>query len=166
ANSFTTVSLDPPLVLVCVDRTAVMHGSLVSAGHFGVSVLGSDQEEVARHFADSRRPLGIKQFDLVDWLPGPLTGAPLLTGALAHFEWRPRRGSDRAPAGRPLSRLASHGRSRPPVPRPVPAPGPGPRGVETTRQRPDRTAAATRSDRRPPGRTGPPGCAAPRGRRS
>ncbi len=97
ANSFTTVSLDPPLVLICIDHSAVMHAALVEAGHFGVSVLGSDQERVARHFANPRRPLGGAQFDLVDWAPGPETGAPLLTGALAHFEcevWRRYEGGD------------------------------------------------------------------------
>ncbi len=97
ANSFTSVSLDPPLVLVCVDREAVMHGHLIEAGCFGVSVLAGHQEKVARHFADRRRPEGAAQFDPVAWLPGPLTGAPLITGAIAHFEcelWRSYDGGD------------------------------------------------------------------------
>ena len=51
--------------------------------HFAVSVLAADQEHVARYFADRRRPLGAAQFDAVDWRPGRLTGAPLITGALA-----------------------------------------------------------------------------------
>lgn len=86
ANSFTSVSLDPPLVLICVGHEAIMHGLLPAAHDFGVSVLASDQEGVARYFADRNRPLGQEQFDLVDWLPGPHTGAPLIKGALAHFE--------------------------------------------------------------------------------
>lgn len=97
ANSFTAVSLDPPLVLVCIDRQAVMHGRLSEAGEFGVSVLAADQEGVARYFADRRRPSGAEQFDTVDWLPGRLTGAPLIVGALAHFEcevWRSYDGGD------------------------------------------------------------------------
>jgi flavin reductase (DIM6/NTAB) family NADH-FMN oxidoreductase RutF len=97
ANSFTTVSLEPPLVLVCVERSAVMHRSLSATGRFGVSVLASDQETVARHFANKRRPLGRAQFDAVDWESGPLTGAPLMSGALAHFEcelWRRYEGGD------------------------------------------------------------------------
>lgn len=97
ANSFTTVSLDPPLVLVCVGRDAVMHRSLAASGHFGVSVLAGHQESVARHFADRRRPLGRGQFEYVDWLPGALTGAPLIAGALATFEcelWRSYDGGD------------------------------------------------------------------------
>jgi flavin reductase (DIM6/NTAB) family NADH-FMN oxidoreductase RutF len=51
-----------------------------------VSVLGADQEDVARYFADSSRPDGSAQFDEVGWLPGPRTGAPLLSGALAWLE--------------------------------------------------------------------------------
>nr|WP_245713027.1 flavin reductase family protein [Micromonospora nigra] len=97
ANSFTAVSLDPPLVLVCVDRDALMHRALREAGQFGVSVLAGHQEAVARHFADRRRPLGHDQFDVADWLAGGHTGAPLLVGAAAHFEcelWRAYDGGD------------------------------------------------------------------------
>ncbi|NUT18382.1 MAG: flavin reductase [Hamadaea sp.] len=86
ANSFTSVSLDPPLVLVCVDRGAVMHSVLCDAGRFGVSVLTERQAGLARYFADNDRPLGAEQFDAVGWRPGPITGAPLLTDALCHFE--------------------------------------------------------------------------------
>jgi len=97
ANSFTTVSLEPALALVCVGRDAVMHPALAESGRFGVSVLADWQEGVARHFADNNRPLGIRQFDAVDWTPGPTTGVPLIRGALAHFElelWRSYDGGD------------------------------------------------------------------------
>jgi flavin reductase (DIM6/NTAB) family NADH-FMN oxidoreductase RutF len=97
ANSFTSVSLDPPLLLICVDRKAVMHECIGGAKSFGVSVLAAHQEAVARHFADRRRPLGAAQFDHVDWLPGPVTGTPLIAGAVAHFEcslWRTYDGGD------------------------------------------------------------------------
>ncbi|GAA0381370.1 flavin reductase family protein [Microbispora corallina] len=97
ANSFTSVSLDPALLLICVDRAAVMHGCLTETGFFGVSVLASHQETEARHFADRSRTLGAAQFDGVDWVPGPLTGTPLLGGALARFEcelWREYDGGD------------------------------------------------------------------------
>ncbi|AGL16722.1 flavin reductase family protein [Actinoplanes sp. N902-109] len=86
ANSFTSVSLEPPLVLVCVDRRAVMHQRVLDAGAFAVSVLAAGQHAVARHFADSRRPLGLAEFDGVAWEPGPATGAPLIGGAPAVFE--------------------------------------------------------------------------------
>ena len=86
ANAVTSVSLDPPLVLCCVARTARMHAAITSARHFGISVLGADQQDLARYFADKRRPSGRAQFDAVDWEPGPCTGAPLLTGSPAWLE--------------------------------------------------------------------------------
>jgi flavin reductase (DIM6/NTAB) family NADH-FMN oxidoreductase RutF len=97
ANSFTTVSLDPALVLVCVDRHAIMHSTMVDSPTFGVSVLASGQETVARHFSNRSRPLGMSQFDCVDWLPGRHSGAPLIAGAAAHYEcalWRSYDGGD------------------------------------------------------------------------
>lgn len=97
ANSFTSVSLDPPLVLVCVDRGAVMHGLLSATRHFGISVLAGSQRTAARHFADRSRTLGAAEFDSVDWLPGRVTDVPLIKGALACFEcevWRSHEGGD------------------------------------------------------------------------
>ncbi|MEO3867445.1 flavin reductase family protein [Nonomuraea sp. B12E4] len=97
ANSFTSVSLDPPLLLVCVDRSALMHRYLSEGSFFGVSVLAADQETAARHFANRLRTLGAAQFDQVDWRPGDLTGVPLLSGTLAEFEcemWRSYDGGD------------------------------------------------------------------------
>lgn len=86
ANSFTSVSLDPPLVLCCVARDARMHHAIRTERRFAVSVLAAGQRQVARHFASRSRPHGPAQFDAVAWLPGPLTGAPLLSGALAWLE--------------------------------------------------------------------------------
>ncbi|MDL4820295.1 flavin reductase family protein [Actinomadura opuntiae] len=97
ANSFTSVSLDPPLILVCVGRGANMHRNLLGRARFGVSVLAADQQAVARHFANPARALGAAQFDAVDWHPGALTGVPLITGAAAGFEcevWRRYDGGD------------------------------------------------------------------------
>lgn len=86
ANAFTSVSLDPPLVLCCVARNARIHEAILRARNFGVSVLGADQEDLARYFADRLRPHGPAQFDVIDCLPGPNTGAPLLSGSLAWLE--------------------------------------------------------------------------------
>jgi flavin reductase (DIM6/NTAB) family NADH-FMN oxidoreductase RutF len=97
ANSFTTVSVDPPLVLVCVGRTALMHEALGRAGHFGISVLASHQETVARYYADRRRPFGQEQFEFATWENGEHCGAPLLAGAAAHLEcatWQTYDGGD------------------------------------------------------------------------
>lgn len=86
ANAFTSVSLNPELVLCCVDHTAVMHKAMGAAERFGVSVMSAEHRELARHFADKDRPLGDAQFTDVGWAPGPRTGAPLLSGALAWLE--------------------------------------------------------------------------------
>ncbi|MET9927454.1 MULTISPECIES: flavin reductase family protein [unclassified Streptomyces] len=97
ANSFSSVSLSPPLLLVCVHNDAVMRRALHPARHFGVSVLSAGQEAVARHFADNSRPVGLQQFDAVGWSPGAATSVPLIDGALARFEcekWRAYDGGD------------------------------------------------------------------------
>jgi flavin reductase (DIM6/NTAB) family NADH-FMN oxidoreductase RutF len=86
ANAFTSVSLEPPLVLCCVAKAARMHEVIMSARSFAVSVLAGDQQEVARHFADSRRPRGQAQFDAIEWVRGPRTGTPLVAGALGWLE--------------------------------------------------------------------------------
>jgi flavin reductase (DIM6/NTAB) family NADH-FMN oxidoreductase RutF len=86
ANSFTSLSLDPPLVLACVGKSALMHAAILGAGSYGVSILGAHQERLARYFADRRRPSGVDQFDVTDWFPGTHSGAPLLVGAVAWLE--------------------------------------------------------------------------------
>lgn len=86
ANAFTSVSLEPELVLCCVDHGAVMHKTMGAAERFGVSVMSAEHRGLARHFADKNRPLGDAQFTDVDWAPGPRTGAPLLSNALAWLE--------------------------------------------------------------------------------
>lgn len=85
-NSFTSVSLDPALVLVCINRTAAVHQAILAEGNFTISVLAADQERQAKYFADRDRPRGHAEFAPVDWYPGPYTGAPVLSGALASLE--------------------------------------------------------------------------------
>jgi flavin reductase (DIM6/NTAB) family NADH-FMN oxidoreductase RutF len=86
ANAFSSVSLSPPMALCCVSRAARMHDAILTTRSFAVSILGADQRELARYFADRRRPRGSAQFDSIDCRPGPRTGAPLLAGALAWLE--------------------------------------------------------------------------------
>jgi flavin reductase (DIM6/NTAB) family NADH-FMN oxidoreductase RutF len=86
ANSFTSVSLKPPLVLVCVLQEAAMHEAILECGSFAVSVLAAHQEPVARYFANRSRPRGEGEFAAVQSVPGAHTGAPLLSGALAWME--------------------------------------------------------------------------------
>ena len=77
ANAFTSVSLHPPLVLVSIDHRTRMHALLPDTRHFGVSVLASDQERVAWHFAG--RPM-TDAGDLFTW-DGDV---PLVQDAIAH----------------------------------------------------------------------------------
>ncbi|WP_327044160.1 flavin reductase family protein [Microbispora sp. NBC_01189] len=86
ANSFTSVSLDPPMVLICVLRDAAMHETIQEHRAFAVSVLSDRQESVARYFADRDRPRGRAEFAAVDSVPAPRTGCRVLPEALAWFE--------------------------------------------------------------------------------
>ena len=86
ANSFTSVSMDPPMVLVCVRREARMHQAMLDSGSFTVSVLSGRQEHVARHFASSKRPRGVGEFDTVDSVCGTHTGVPIVANSLAWLE--------------------------------------------------------------------------------
>lgn len=85
ANSLTSVSLDPPLVLVCVMRDTVTADLILEAGRFAVSVLAEHQDAVARHFADRSRPAGAAQFAEIATTRG-VTGAPRIDGAIAWLE--------------------------------------------------------------------------------
>jgi flavin reductase (DIM6/NTAB) family NADH-FMN oxidoreductase RutF len=80
-NSFTSVSLEPPLVLVCIDRKATILPKLQAARYFGINVLSESQQDLSAQFA--RR--GMDRFEAVPWFPGELS-VPLLDGALAQYE--------------------------------------------------------------------------------
>ena len=86
-NSFTSVSLDPVLVLFCAEKIARFHDVVLASGSWAVSVLAQGQEEVSRRFAVRGRPLE-DQFSGLPYSPGPVTGAALLDGALAALECR------------------------------------------------------------------------------
>ena len=85
ATGFTSVSLAPPLILVCVARTASAYDGVVGSELFGVSVLREDQLGLAERFATS----GIDRFEGVSVRFGPAASVPLIEGALAHLECRP-----------------------------------------------------------------------------
>lgn len=78
-NSLTSLSLDPPLLLVCIGRGASCHDRLVQAGSFALSILGTHQVGVARRFAEEPSEV---RFDGVAWRPGA-TGDPLVEGCTA-----------------------------------------------------------------------------------
>ncbi len=81
ANSFTSVSLDPPLLLICLAKRSYNYTTLTEAPGFAVNILAEDQEAVSNIFA---RP-SEDRFASVDWRPGP-HGAPVLEGASAWFD--------------------------------------------------------------------------------
>jgi flavin reductase (DIM6/NTAB) family NADH-FMN oxidoreductase RutF len=84
-SAFSSVSLDPPLVLVCIDRGAHIHDAFRARGVFVVNVLTSEQEELSRLFA-SREP---DKFAGLGYTPG-LEDVPLLADTLATIECRLR----------------------------------------------------------------------------
>jgi len=81
-NSFTSVSLEPPLVLVCLGQGSSSHDPIVAAGGFAVSVLAASQGGVAMRFA--RRP-SEGRFDGVEWIEAP-SGHPVIAGASAWLD--------------------------------------------------------------------------------
>ncbi len=83
ANSFTSVSLDPPLLLVCIAKTSNSLKALEQAEHFAVNVLHIGQQPASRLFS---RP-GDERFQQTPWKRGR-HDAPLISNALANFECR------------------------------------------------------------------------------
>lgn len=83
-NSLASVSLDPLLVLVCIETAARAHGEIQSAGRFGVSLLGAEQEAASRTFAARGEPES-GRLRGVAYRIGP-HGTPLLDGAIATLE--------------------------------------------------------------------------------
>jgi flavin reductase (DIM6/NTAB) family NADH-FMN oxidoreductase RutF len=80
ATAFCSVSLEPPLVLVCVGRSSRFHAAILGAGEWAVSLLSVDQGPRARHFANRGRDL-LTQLASVPHTAAPQSGAPLLVGA-------------------------------------------------------------------------------------
>lgn len=86
ASSFSSVSLDPPLVSVCLDRRLYSHGLISGSGVFGINVLAKDQAEVARRFA-GMVPGVEDRFAGETWTTAD-TGTPLLDSALGWLDCR------------------------------------------------------------------------------
>lgn len=83
-SAFSSLSLDPPLVLVCVDRSASMLDVLDAATHFAVNILAEGQEALSRRFSLEEMEL---RFEGVGHSSG-IGGVPVLHGALATLECR------------------------------------------------------------------------------
>ena len=84
-SAFSSVSLDPPLVLVCADKTSNTLGVIHEGGVFAVNILAAGQRELSNKFA-SKTDEHLR-FEGVAWRPGR-TGAPILEGALAALDCR------------------------------------------------------------------------------
>ena len=81
-GSFSSLSLNPPLVLFSLDKTALCHPAFMACKHFAVNVLAEDQTDLSRIFA-SRDP---RPWEDLDIRKGTHTPAPLLGGAVAWIE--------------------------------------------------------------------------------
>ncbi len=81
ANSFTSVSLEPPMLLVCLAKTSKNYEALTSADGFGVNILAETQVDVSNTFA---RPVA-DRFATVNWQNGPF-GSPVIDGVSAWFD--------------------------------------------------------------------------------
>ena len=80
-SSFTSVSLHPPLILICLGHAVTVIQHFRAATHFGINVLAEGQQALSDHFA--RR--GHDRFEGLPWSPGA-TGVPILSGVLASIE--------------------------------------------------------------------------------
>ena len=84
AQSFTSLSLEPPLVSFSPGKTVSSWPHIEAAGTFCVNILSEHQEAVCRTFASK----GQDKFRGVGWRPGPATGAPVLDGNIGWIEGR------------------------------------------------------------------------------
>jgi flavin reductase (DIM6/NTAB) family NADH-FMN oxidoreductase RutF len=85
-NAFCSLSLDPPLVLVAIDRACSLLDTFEKAERFAINFLSADQQDLSVRF--SQLPEG--RFTGVSWSPG-IDGTPLLDGAIGSLECRARR---------------------------------------------------------------------------
>lgn len=80
-SAFSSVSLAPPLILVCIESRAAFCEVITTANHFAVNLLSSAQQQLSEHFASKQ----ISKFEGIDYELG-VTGAPLLAGTLGYVE--------------------------------------------------------------------------------
>ena len=87
ATAFSSLSDEPPMVLVCVQRRASAHEVIVESGAFSVNILASEHETIAERFAGRGGISGEQRFLGLSWST-LATGAPILDGALASLDCR------------------------------------------------------------------------------
>lgn len=81
ANSFTSVSLDPPLILVCIGKSSSNFAAFERATHFGVNILAESQRAISGQFSAK----GVDRFAGVDWMTGSL-GSPIISDSVTWLE--------------------------------------------------------------------------------
>ena len=84
-SAFTSVSLEPPLVLVCADKASITNSLIEASGVFAVSMLASDQQEISNRFASKRDEH--RRFEGLDCRDGE-TGCPRIPGAVGWLDCR------------------------------------------------------------------------------
>src|SRR5689334_19823612 len=87
ATSVCSFSAEPPLLIVCVNRSAEAHDAMLASRRICVNVLGHEQQAVATRFAGADGHKGESRFAGLAWHEGE-TGAPILDGSLAAFDCR------------------------------------------------------------------------------
>lgn len=81
-NAFSSISLEPPTVMVCVQHTSSTHDVLFRATHLAINILSVEQLDVVGTFASK----STDKFAALEWEPGPHGAAPLLPGSSAQME--------------------------------------------------------------------------------
>ena len=89
ANSFTSVSLDPPILLICIAKSALSKSVFSECEHFGVNILGSTQQDISALFASK----SAKKFDKIDYEKS-LQRTPVIKETLANFICRRQKSVD------------------------------------------------------------------------
>lgn len=84
-NALTSVSLDPPLVVVALDRRRVITPIVRAVGRYAVNILGEDQQALSDCFAGAKVTPNREDFCGATWQPG-VTGLPILEGSVATLE--------------------------------------------------------------------------------
>lgn len=81
-NAFSSISLEPPTVMVCVQHSSSTHDPLFRASHLAINIVSVEQLDVVSVFASK----AADKFAQIDWHPGPYGGSPLLDGSSAQME--------------------------------------------------------------------------------
>jgi flavin reductase (DIM6/NTAB) family NADH-FMN oxidoreductase RutF len=90
ANAFASVSLDPPLLLVCVDQKARTHAHLHARQRFGINILAENQRPISEYYARSAPTHNHAEKDAGAHFDRTAHGTPVLRGALAYLECKLR----------------------------------------------------------------------------